>query len=751
MRRDLKSQKGWVLALVILIALSAGIYSSFRSTYDSGLASINGADEELNSADITVSTAPMDDLSTLIGDISGISMVSSAFLTDTYSFVDGERVRGEVHSVQLGERVSDYHILKGTDVESENNVVVERHYAEKHSIKPGQEITLYIKGNATDFTVSGICFSPRHIYLISPEGWIEKDFGIFYVSLGILGGFVNTYYIMLSNESRIDRALSNVKSFFVNRGINAVVMSAEKDFAYTAFKEDLGAMNSLANLFTIVLLAIFAFVLFVVLSRLVEMKRHEIGTLRAMGYSKRSIFAYFLLFSGITVILGVILSIPIGLGLLSFIMDYFAVKTLGIPVEFVAYKLDIVYVIYAAIFSIIISLVGAFFPSYRAASYTPAEAMRPYIASKKGSRIMSRSSVSPTKKLILRDIFGHRARNVGTVVVIALLLSLGLSFAISMSSIEDGVVQRFDKNELWDIKIDFNTPQNLSTLNELTSIEDIESIEPYNGYGVEVSYNNKSTIIQLNELIENTKMHSFSLAKGNSNGLIISGDVAHRLGVSVGENVVVITPLSTNDTEVSGIFQEFGSSEGYMLKNLTRSNGALIRVRSGAIRHVEQALQNLSFIQSWVRKWELREGWLYLMDEYYAMVYAMDIIIVTLMMITIGVFSFLSIREREWEFVILKAMGFSNWDLLGGSLVKTMLLSCVGVLLGIPLSLQLATQFNATFENLLSPPPTVLDPGIVIMRVILVIGVSLLTVFIVIRFALKRNVAERLRRVFEAM
>ncbi len=39
----------------------------------------------------------------------------------------------------------------------------------------------------------------------------------------------------------------------------------------------------------------------------------------------------------------------------------------------------------------------------------------------------------------------------------------------------------------------------------------------------------------------------------------------------------------------------------------------------------------------------------------------------------------------------------------------------------------------------------------VILRFVLVIGVSLLTASLVIRFILKRNVAERLRRAFEAM
>ncbi|HEC75638.1 MAG TPA: hypothetical protein ENI33_00055 [Thermoplasmatales archaeon] len=82
--RELNFQKGWVTAIAILIALSCGIYSSFRSTYDSGIRSIDNANEELDTADITVSTMPIEDLSADIKNISGISMVSSSFVTDTY-------------------------------------------------------------------------------------------------------------------------------------------------------------------------------------------------------------------------------------------------------------------------------------------------------------------------------------------------------------------------------------------------------------------------------------------------------------------------------------------------------------------------------------------------------------------------------------------------------------------------------------------------------------------------------------------
>ncbi|HEC77035.1 MAG TPA: FtsX-like permease family protein [Thermoplasmatales archaeon] len=638
-------------------------------------------------------------------------------------------------------------------MEGGNEVVIEHHYADRHNIKIGQKIILYVNGKSMDFTVSGICFSPEYIYLISPEGWIEEDFGIFFVPKNIINSSVNTFYIKVSEHNKADEIASNLSTFFMSRGIGAVVKPASKTFTHTAFREDLSAMNSLANLFSFLLLGISAFIIFVVLSRIIEKRRHEIGALRAMGFTKWDIFSHYLGFSSISAVVGVILSIPMASWLLSFIMNYWGATVLKIPHRFLSPELNLSYIFYAGVFAIVFSIVGAFVPSYRAASFTPSEAMRQYIAGRKGARIMSKSLISPEKKLIFRDIFGHRARGISTVMVIALILSLGLSFALSMSSYETGIKERFDKNEVWNIKVSFNTPQNSSVLQALGQNLGAEHIEPYRECGAQISYKNKSVIIQLIELNKNTKMRRFSLISGNvdPDGVLVSGDVAHRLGLKVGSRVSLSTPQGVYEKNVSGIIREFGSSEGYVFKNFIISTGVLLKLEKNEEIQADSMLQNISFIRSWVRKDELKNGWLNLMDEYYGMVYAMDMVTMTLVLLVAALFSFISLMERGWELIVLKSMGFSNGKILGSILWESLILSLISMIFGIPLGMHLANLFNLTFENLISPPPVVMGFNVVITRCLLIIGNVLLTAYIVMCFALKRNIAEKLRRAFETM
>ncbi len=751
--RDLKSHLGWVIAIVILIALSTAFYSSFRSVYDSGLTVLESANDDLNSADIIISTMPTIDYSSDLELFPGISEVSAGFMTECYSYDNATRIRGVVTSVPIGVRVNNYEILSGDDLNATNAIVVEHHYASQHNIEIGQELALYIFGNATTFNVSGICFSPEYIYLISPEGSVELDFGIFFVCEETIIPFVNTFYCKVSDMSKISAVVSDLESFFTAQGISAVVKQVNQSFIYLAFREDLKAVSSLANIFTIILLAISAFIIFVVLARLVEKKRQEIGILRAMGFTKRSIFFYYLLFASIASSIGILLSIPLAYGFLSLIMNYWGNNILGIPSQFITYNLHFAYFGYGVIFAVVFTIIGAFFPAFHASSLTPVIAMKSYITSKKSARILNKSSISVTRKLFLRDIFGHKARSISTVIAIAMLLSLGMSFALSMNTFNEGINQRFDEYEMWDIKVSFNTLQNNSIIPVFTGTPHILSAEPYLGSGAEISYENKSIVIQLNQLIENTTMRKFSSTEGAviTDNVILSGDVVYRLGLSINDTVSLATPSGRREINISAILHEFSSSEGYILTNLVNFTGLYLKVDTDQILQIEESLKNMPFVKSWVLKNDYREGWLQLMTEYTAMTYPMDFLTIILTIMLVGIIVLLSTMEREWEFVILKTLGFSNWTILLNEFLKILLFSSLGISLSIPIAIQLSDLFAFTFRNLISPLNTIPVPDTMLSRSFIVLGASLLTVLVTTTLILKRNIAERLRNAFETI
>ena len=749
--REIKFHKGWFITLIILVGLACGVYIGFRSCYDSISLSFSKAYSELNTPDIIVFAQPISDISNEIKKINGVTMVSPAYLTDTYTFVDNRKIRGEVLGVEIGQRVNNYYVLQGRDLQNSDEVVVELHYAKNHNLKPSDKIVLYIEGKTVTLKVSGICFSPRYIYMFSKDGVLERDYGVFFVSREIFGGYANTFYVKVESSLKIDSIISSLKSFFAANGINATVARRDKLFNYMVVMEDIKSLNSLAYLFSTVLLATSAVILFVVLFRLTEKKRREIGTLRAMGFTKWSILQYFLTFSGLAFIIGIVLSIPLGLGILHFILGTYS-STLQIPQNFVIYRLNLYHITLCSTFTLFFFLAGSFVPSYYAASLAPANAIRPYLSWKKGARIAIKRRFSPLNKLILRSIFGHRVRSIGTMLVIALILSLGLSFALSMGSFRESIKQRFENNELWDIKVKFVGFMNESILQRLSEIQGVENVEPYSSSVAKLSFQNRSAFIQLSIMKPNTRMHAFQLSEGsmNKSGIIISRDVSVKLHASVGDEVELVTPFGKSKKVISGIIQEFGSSEAYIFENLTSFNGALIQIGTNP-SEIESSLRSFPFVSTWVTKTELKESWLYFMNLFLSFVYAMDMVTFVLALITASVFAFLSAMEKQWSFTVLKAIGYTNKSILRTSMLEILVLSIFGTIVGVPLSMELASLFNRQFEAVMSGASVVLIPDLIFVRCVAIIIASLLSSFIITKQMLRRNISERIRVMFETM
>ena len=107
----------------------------------------------------------------------------------------------------------------------------------------------------------------------------------------------------------------------------------------------------------------------IISARTVQERRYEIGVLRALGFNRRMILKAFLIEPSFTGILAIILGLTVGIlssyiafgswtgGSYSFVIPWLQLGTLAV-----------------ALFIIII--LSAVYPAYRAASLTPAEALR---------------------------------------------------------------------------------------------------------------------------------------------------------------------------------------------------------------------------------------------------------------------------------------------------------------------------------------------------------------------------------------
>ncbi|KXB02106.1 hypothetical protein AKJ43_02450 [candidate division MSBL1 archaeon SCGC-AAA261D19] len=325
-----------------------------------------------------------------------------------------------------------------------------------------------------------------------------------------------------------------------------------------------------------------------------------------------------------------------------------------------------------------------------------------------------------------------------------------------IGSFTKGLEKRYETGETWEIQAGFISPQNIQAVEGLKKLRGVESVEPYSLSSGKIFFENKSTAITVKTIVENSSMVNLSLSKGSfSPGkIVVSGDVKNRLDLSLGDKVTVSTPRKSARLEVSGILQSVSISEGYIVRvreKFQRCRGTLLEVEKGETNRIAGELREKTYIDSLTRKKSLKQGWLNLMDMYTSFVYAMEVVAGILVLVTAGMFAFISTREQAWDFTLLKSMGYSDRKIYQISLGGILTLTIGGIVTGVPLSMEVAGWFNSAFAKLMTLPPIFFLPRTISLISAMLLVVSITMAFFITRLFVKGGIASRLREVFETM
>lgn len=236
------------------------------------------------------------------------------------------------------------------------------------------------------------------------------------------------------------------------------VLDRSKNVGYAGFENDSSVVEGIAKIFPIFFFLVAALVCSTTMTRMVDEQRTQIGTLKALGYSNKSIALKYVSYSGSAAILGCILGYFTGTKLFPFAI-------------WQAYKMiynfaEIKYVFsgYLALLTLAVSLLCSIGATYAACrtelSQMPAELMRPK-APKAGKRIFLEqlpfiwSRINFLHKVSVRNILRYKKRLImmilGTGGCMALLLA-GLGLSDSISNIAD---DQFNTIMLYDYTISF--------------------------------------------------------------------------------------------------------------------------------------------------------------------------------------------------------------------------------------------------------------------------------------------------------
>ncbi len=553
--RDFK--RLWPQALAISLVLACGVATLILSigTYRSLDETRRAYYERHQFASIfaTASRAPQS-LMREIGLISGVAGAQGRIVEPVLLDITGmiEPASGLVVSLPDHDtlRLNKLYLRSGrlpTPGKSGEAVVSDR-FSKAHGFRVGSTFAGILQGRQVKFQITGVAMSPEFIYALGPGDLVPdyRRFGVIWMrqqqvaGLTKLDGAFNSVSLTLLPGTSQPAVIAALDRLLAPYGGTAAY--GRKDQMSNAFLDsELKQLQAMAGVIPPIFMFVSAFLINMIMSRLVALEREQIGLLKALGYSQLAVSAHYvklvLVISLTGVVIGFAAGTWLGDGLTRLYSEFF-----NFPFFIFQRSLD-VYLLAAGI-GIAAALLGGLKSALSAASLPPATAMRPaaptlYRKSSAFGQWLA-STMSQLTVMAFRHLVRWPLRSgftmLGTSLAVALLVTAMFSFG-SINFMIDTVYFRTDRQ---DATISFSTPLAPTAVHAVKKLPGVLSVEPYRVMMVQMSHGSHSRRVAITGKPQNMRLSrllDIELAPISlpSSGLVLSERLAMHLGAQRGD------------------------------------------------------------------------------------------------------------------------------------------------------------------------------------------------------------------------
>ena len=779
--RDIRQQKWQFSALVLIILLGVTSYGGMIGMIDDVEDSLDHTLNELRFQDFVVAfegTVPQG----LVQDVAALDNVQAAtgrLVMDAGLYLDEDtQIHARLVGMPSGDQpaVNQLYIQEGRYLQEGDGpvAVLDHHLAEYYGYGPGTVLHPIVNGEQLDVKVVGVGVSPEYLMAVaSAENFLPSPSGFAVLFMPqaevqrLYGaeGSVNELNVLLREPSpdTVEQAIAQVKAVVGDATVRSVVERADNP-SYSLLRLDLEGGREMMGMVPTMFLVIAAMSIYVLLSRMVQAQRPQIGVLKALGYSRWAVMRYYLFYSGLIAVSGSVLgfavSYPVGQ---AFVGAYAA--EFGLP--FVTAHFHLAAAVEAVALNLFIALLAAWFPAWTSARFAPAQAMRfdPSVALVKGSvpwleRLLGLAfSLSTGTKIALRNLFRNRRRTLTT--------ALGFVFAfivlLACWAMFDGMGRmmeiQFQQTDLWDLQAVFAQPQPYALLKQIEGWPGVAAVEPLLEAPVTIKAGSKSQDAFLVALAPDSTLHGFRLPKGKTppevltpGHALLSPTVGDKLGVQTGDQVTLQTPLGDQQVTVDaaneevlnpGVYVSLGWIQQEMAGGQELFNGLWLQVDEAQRKEVRQLLYHLPGVASVDLKEEIATGWQEMMGLYYVMMGMFLIFALVIAGAVIFNTMTVNVLERQREIATMRALGQSRGRLRSMITVENLLVGLLalvpGLALGSAATYSLFQVFSASGDFYM---PFYIAPASYLIVTLLIFGTALLSQLPAMRRVNRMNLAE---------
>lgn len=602
--------------------------------------------------------------------------------------------------------VSGGRALSGSAARADGSIeaLVSEAFAQARGLQPGARLKALINGRQRTLVMVGTALSPEFVFAGLWGMPDARGFGIFWIDHETLaaaydmqGAFNQAAFRLAPGASEREAvdAISRLLSRYGGREAHGRTEQASHAMLDNEIKEQ----RVLGTVLPAIFLGVAAFLLNVIVARLVSTQREQIATLKALGYPNATIALHYLKLVLLIVLLGYAIGIAVGdrlgtlfTGLYAELFHFPSFEHRIAPWLFVS----------GAAITVATALAGTLHAILATVRLPAAEAMRPPAPGRYRRTLMERLGIHgmpPALRMIVRNMERTPLRTglaIGGVAAAVAIVIMGNFFRDAIELIVDTQFNRGLRGDvtLWTADpVDDGVRHALARLPGVTMVESTRFVPVtfVNGHRRERSMiRGYAPRAELYRVIDAAQRETVLAGRG----LVMTDRLADKLGLQVGDPVRVevlegrertlTMPLSATVREMLGLnaYMDRGALNRALGDGDVTTGYVLAVERGGEARVLEASKALPRVAGAWSKATMLRN-----MQEISARnVRIMSTILTTFAsVIAVGVVynnARIALSERAWELASLRVLGFTRAEVSGLLLGELALVIAIALPLG---------------------------------------------------------------------
>jgi len=726
--RDIKKSKGQFISILIIVILGVTFYTAINSAFKNLSNSSDKYYEEYRLADIWVDLykAPIG-IQEKVKSIPNVETATVRIVNDASISISEENATLRFITLPDVKRdiVNDI-VIKSGRYFSEgdtNQCLLDEDFFKANELNLGEYIYPIINGNKVKLKIVGCVKSPEFVYTLKDSSEImadNKKFGIIYIKQSFgeaifdFNGSINNISIQIAKGSDVKNVKDDVEKALKNYGVKSVI-DREEQTSSKMISEEIKQLKSMGGTFPVIFFMVASVIIYIMMGRMVENQRTQIGVLKAIGFTNMQVLSYYMSYSAIIALvgsfLGSILGTYMGVGMTKLYNKYFNLPLADI-------KIYGEFVIPAFILTLIFCLFAGYSSCKSIFKIMPSESMRQK-SPESGRKIIIEKidiiwrNTSYLGKIIIRNLFRYKKRAILTsfgVIFSSAILLVALSMSDSMNFMID---QQYGNIQNYDIKVKFSKLINIDELNNIKNITHVKDLEPVLETGVEISNGWKNKNVGFTALVKDPKMYKVEDKNGNEisipkNGILISEKLANTLGVKVNDSVNIkfyFPGKEKKEMVIKGIVVQYlGLSTYTSMDNLNSILGEGMIASSAVLKldninfenEVKDKLKDMPAVTSVESKTDSLNALLSTMGAMKASVGVYIILAGILLIAVLYNIAAINIFERQRELATLKVLGFNNNEVKKLIFNENYIITVFGMIIGLPFGKWLGAYLMAS-------------------------------------------------------